>query len=348
MDANSNETPGAALIDRLRKSWFPPAAVIGAFGAFVAAAFRVRPEPKPPARPERPSSGLLPVLQPGAVSGLTLGREYACSLRVGAADSPHPFRSSLAGVAAGPGDRIYALGDSEIRVFEFDGGFARGWKVPEHTACLAVAPGGGIYTAAANRVDILDPQGRRTGGFVVGEAASPAVITAIRVFRDEILVADARARLICRYDAAGRRLGEIGSQNKTGSFMLPNRSLDFDVDATGTVVAGDTGRHKVTLWSRDGTLLSSFGKFGMTSPDDFVGCCNPVDIAFSPDGKIVTAEKMVARVKVYEPGGKLIALIGPDNFDPACTSIRLAVDSKNRIIAADTARRDIKIFTRVK
>jgi sugar lactone lactonase YvrE len=129
--------------------------------------------------------------------------------------------------------------------------------------------------------------------------------------------------------------------------MLPNRSLDIDVDSKGVVWATDSGRHKVTAWAMDGAPRGSFGKFGMANPEDFVGCCNPVNLAVAPDGRIVTGEKMVARVKVYEPDGRLLAVIGPEHFDPACTHIHLAVDSKGRILAGDPVRRVIRVFVPV-
>ena len=112
------------------------------------------------------------------------------------------------------------------------------------------------------------------------------------------------------------------------------------------MVAGDTGRHLVTLWALDGEPRGSFGKLGQFDPADFSGCCNPVNVALAPDGTVVTGEKGTARVKVYEPGGKLLAVIGPENFDPLTTAIRLAVDSRGRIVAADAARREIRTFAR--
>ena len=83
-------------------------------------------------------------------------------------------------------------------------------------------------------------------------------------------------------------------------------------------------------------------------PEDFVGCCNPVNIAFAPDGKIVTAEKVIPRIKVYTAEGKLLALIGPEHFDPKCTHLHLAIDSKGRILAADPVRLEVKVFSAVK
>ena len=71
-----------------------------------------------------------------------------------------------------------------------------------------------------------------------------------------------------------------------------------------------------------------------------------MNIAVAPDGKIVTAEKVIARIKVFDPSGKLLALIGPEPFDPMCTHLHLAVDSKGRIVVADPVRREVKVFSR--
>jgi sugar lactone lactonase YvrE len=241
---------------------------------------------------------------------------------------------------------IHALGDGEVRVFEASGGVARAWKAPEQAACLTVAADGRVLVGAPGRVEIYSAAGNRTGGFAVGESGKPADVTAIKVVRDAILVGDASARLVRRFDASGVERGLIGNQHKTGSFMLPNRSLDIDVDAAGTVYATDTGRHQVTTWKLDGAPVAAFGKFGLAKPEDFVGCCNPVNLAVAPDGCVVTSEKVAARVKVFGPDHTLLAVIGPEHFDPMCIHIHLAVDSSGRIVAADPVRRTIIIFGR--
>lgn len=256
------------------------------------------------------------------------------------------FKKSLSGVAVGAGRVIHALGDGEIRVFDANGAVVRTWKAPEQAACLTVAPDGRVLVGAPGRVEVYGVAGNRVGGFSVGESGKPADVTAVKIFRDTILVADASARLVRRCDANGAERGLIGSQHKTGSFMLPNRSLDIDVDSAGVVYATDTGRHQVTTWKLDGAPVAAFGKFGQAKPEDFVGCCNPVNLAVAPDGCVVTGEKVSARVKVFGPDRALLAVIGPEHFDPMCTHIHLAVDSSGRIVAADPVRRTITIFGR--
>jgi len=343
MGSNEKEKARAGIQDVLGKSWLPLASVVGAFSAFVGAALRTGPPPRQTPQSAKPAGLPKPPAQPAT----RYEREYSISAVLGGSGSPHPFRRSLAGIAVGAGDRIFVLGDGEVRIHQQGGGFVQGWQAAEGATCLTVGPEGRVYVGAPGRVEIYDPQGSRAGGFAAGEPDQPAAITAIRTFRKEILVADAAARFIRRYDAAGKQLGVVGTKNKTGSFMLPNRWLDFDVDAQGVIRATDTGRHLVTAWTIDGSPLGAFGRFGMNDPADFAGCCNPVNLAITPDGKIVTGEKMIARVKVYEPDGKLIAVMGPEHFDPACVHIYLAVDSKGRILAADPVRRQVKVFSLV-
>jgi hypothetical protein len=103
----------------------------------------------------------------------------------------------------------------------------------------------------------------------------------------------------------------------------------------------------VSFWTLDGAPIRHFGKFGLMNPEDFVGCCNPVNLAFTSDGRIVTAEKVIPRVKVFDSAGKLLGLIGPEHFDPRCTHLYLAVDSKGRILVADPVRLEMKVFSAI-
>ena len=356
MEPNDRDTPPVSVRDRVWKAWLPGVAAVGALAALVAGSLRLRPTPR--AAPPSPQPASTP--GPGgqaAASGPSgqaatlaqpvrdLERTYSQSAVLGGAASPDRFLRSLTGIAVGPVDVICVLGDDEIRVFDPRGNRLRSGQAPAHAGCLAVGPDGRVYVGSPDRIDVYDAGGTHVTGFTAGEKDKPADVTAIAVVGTDILVADASARIIRRYGPDGRPRGLIGNQNKTGGFILPNRSLDVGVDARGVVYATDTGRHQVTAWALDGSPLGKFGKFGMSAPEDFVGCCNPVNVALTPDGKVVTGEKMVARVKVYDPDGTLLAVIGPEHFDPSTTHIHLAVDSRGRILAADPVRREVKVFS---
>lgn len=281
-----------------------------------------------------------------SASAPAAAREYSLASVLGAAASAHPFRRSLAGVAVGAGTVIHTLGDDEVRVFAANGEFLHAWPAPSGATCLAVGPDGHVYVGSPGQVDFYSYDGHHAGAFPAGDAGHPAAITSIKAFRDEVLVGDAAARCVRRYDHTGHMLGLVGTQDKTHGFMLPNRSLDFDVDVHGVVHATDTGRHRVARWRLDGSFAGTFGKFGHANPEDFVGCCNPVNLALAPDGTIVTGEKLIARVKVYAPSGELLGLIGAAHFDQSATHLFLAVDANGRILAGDPVRREVRVFAR--
>jgi len=80
-------------------------------------------------------------------------------------------------------------------------------------------------------------------------------------------------------------------------------------------------------------------------PEGFCGCCNPSHIALFPDGRFVTSEKGLPRVKVYDAKGVFVGLVaGPDMFAEDAVGLDLAVDSRGRILVLDPARRMVRVF----
>lgn len=342
-DLNGRSELQEKILGRVKKSSFAPAAVLGAFASFAGTAFGAA------GRTDSKAPKDASLVQIGFAEEHLKKRfafQYSQVLALGASASEQAFRHSLSAVAVGPANSIYVLGDGEVRVFNSGGSFVRAFKTPQGAICLAVGSDERVYLGRTGRVEILSGKGTPSGGFAVGEGVKPSAVTAIRLFRREILVADVFARRIRRFAESGKQTGEIGIHNKTRGFMLPNRFLDMDVDGSGIIRATDPGRHRVSSWNMDGTPAGHFGQFGLKNPEDFVGCCNPVNISVTPDGKIVTAEKVIARIKVFEPSGKLLALIGPEHFDPMCTHLHLAVDSDGRILVADPMRREVKVFAK--
>lgn len=350
MDSNEDNRPPEAPEQRddgrlrIPRRFLPIAGVVGAFGIVASAVLRPG-EAAPAQTPRNPTPPAPPPVPP--VPPASLPQRYTRAASLAGPGTAGEFTRSLHGLAVGPRDAVYALGDGEVRVFDGSGRVVRRWQVAEASSCLGVAADGRVVVGSPGRVDIFNATGARVGGFVVGTPEKPAAVTAIRVAGDLLLLADAAARVIRKYDVRGAERGVIGAQNKTGGFMLPNRSLDFDVDAAGVVHAADSGRHQVTSWTVDGAMVASFGRFGMVKPEDFVGCCNPVNLAVAPDGSIVTAEKAVARLKVFGRDRGLLAVIGPEHFDPMCRHIHVAVDSTGRVVAGDPERRAIAVFGRV-
>lgn len=333
--------------ERFLKSSFPPAAAIGAFTSFLGATSR-RPSESPVE--STPDSSLVQISFseqkiPSDSKQSKYELEYSQELVLHNGSATKLFHRVLTGVAVDASDKIYVLGDGEVRIFDGTGKLIQRWKSPDGALCLTIDSDELVYFGLAGQVEIYSSRGARVGGFPANDSGRPASITSIKTFAREILIADASARYIRRYDANGKHLGIIGIHGKNRGFMLPNRLLDMDVDAAGVIWSTDPGRHRVSSWNLDGSPAAYFGKFGQRNPEDFVGCCNPVNLALAPDGKIVTAEKVACRVKVYNAQGTLLALIGAGYFDEKCTHLPLATDSKGRIIVADPVRLEVKVFS---
>jgi hypothetical protein len=336
-----SEASDAERREFLTKRLLPAATVVGAFG--VAGVALLRPgTPRAVPKPSPEPAAALPAM----ASTEALPHKYTRVAVLVGPGTAGEFRRSLTGLTVGPGDSVFVLGDDEVRAIDPSGTVSRAWSVAKDATCIGVAADGRVAVGARGRVDVFDAAGARVGGFTCGATDKPSAVTAVRLVGDEVLVADAAARVIRRYDRGGRELGLIGALSKTGGFMLPNRSLDFDVDAAGTVYAADAGRHRVSSWTLDGAPIASFGKFGMAKLEDFVGCCNPVNVAVAADGSVVTAEKAISRVKVFGADRSLLAVIGPEHFDPTLVHIHVAVDSSGRILAADPVRRTVAVFQR--
>ena len=96
------------------------------------------------------------------------------------------------------------------------------------------------------------------------------------------------------------------------------------VGPAGLLWVAHTGQHRLEAYTFDGRLVRSWGKSSMAI-DGFCGCCNPCHFAILPDGRFVTSEKGLARVKVYHPDGSLQGVVaGPEALGAAATGLGCA------------------------
>jgi sugar lactone lactonase YvrE len=252
------------------------------------------------------------------------------------------FAEALRGLAIDAQDRLYAVGDSKLVVFSLQGELLGSWATERPGYSVAVTPSGTVYVGQSGQVQLFDPDGKLLDTW--RDPDRMGLITAIGFSGDYVLLADAKDRCIRRYDQHGKYLGEIGRDNRMKGFLIPNRHLDFAVDAAGVIHAGNPGKHRVERYGLDGQLLGHWGRFDGRDPAGFSGCCNPTNIALTRRGDLVVTTKAEPLVKVYTTDGKLLALVGQGDFDPNCKNMDVAVDSQGRIYVIDTVRLQICVF----
>jgi hypothetical protein len=119
------------------------------------------------------------------------------------------------------------------------------------------------------------------------------------------------------------------------------------------------GRHRVEVFTTNGELELSWGKPSLTI-EGFCGCCNPIGLALLPDGRWVTCEKGLPRVKVYGADQALESVVaGPDSFRENARAVQVsdqsertlggvdaAADSAGRIYVLDLVAGNIRVMQR--
>ncbi len=248
---------------------------------------------------------------------------------------------------------LYVGGDSAVRKFDANGQVE--WELPVGGAptALAVDSTGLVLVGLKGRVKRywgseqrppLVPEGKRT--WVTSIAATPT----------EVFVADAGNRRILRYDASGALLGEIAGMDEARgipAITVPSAHLDVEIApppesglyAPSELLVVNPGRRSIQYHSlADGALLKSWG-VGSNGLEGFGGCCNPTDIALLPDGRVVTAEKGIPRVKVYSGDGALLSVIvPPEGFDPHTEGIDIDADASGRVAVLDPERHIVRLY----
>ena len=76
------------------------------------------------------------------------------------------------------------------------------------------------------------------------------------------------------------------------------------------------GKHRVEVFTQDGEYKPELG-WGEPSGNmsGFVGCCNPIALATLEDGRILTVEKSVSRIKIFTDGKLDCVVAGPNTLE---------------------------------
>jgi hypothetical protein len=260
----------------------------------------------------------------------------------GKGTAPDKFAATLRGVAVDSQGKVYAAGDSELKVFGASGELRRRWLTSKPGLSVAVAGDGSVYVGQSGQIEIYDGAGK-----LINTWRNPELlgrVTALDFVKDSVLAADAADRAIRRFDLGGGFRNTIGKDNRMKGFRIPNGVVDFSVDAGDVIHAANPGKHRVERYTPAGELLGHFGRFDGIDPSGFPGCCNPTNVAVAGCDRIVVTEKAGPRAKLYHFSGTLLAVIATDVFDPNCKNMDVAADSRGRVYVADTVRLAVNVF----
>ncbi len=266
-------------------------------------------------------------------------------------------------IALGPGDTLYAATGSGLVAIDAAGRIAQQIQLDEPPTCLATAGDdhvrpGAVYLGAGRRVEVLDRSGKRIAGWEV--PGQRVLLTSMAVAPHDVFVANCAGRVVLRFDPGGKLLGQIARadpERGIPGLVIPSPFLDVALGRDGLLWVVNPGARRLEAYSFDGRLELFWGKGGTGALEEFFGCCNPANIAMLPDGRMVTAEKGLLRVKVYSIHGDLEQVVaGPeqldrpeeaavtDPFDHEYKAVDLAVDSRGRIYTLRVGGKLVRVF----
>lgn len=258
----------------------------------------------------------------------------------------------------GPDDRLYlALGNSVI-VLTQEGIREREIVLGAAVRCIAVAKDGTIFAGLRDRIETFDATGKRTS--IMEIPGKRTWLTGLAVGENDLFAADAGNRVVLRFDRAGKLVGRIGEKNDERNipgFVIPSPYFSVRIHPDGLLRVNNPGRHRVEAYTVDGDFEGAWGK-ASTSLDGFCGCCNPIRLALLPDGRMVTCEKGLPRVKIYSAAGAYESVVAgaaafPENAkvgagecdaDASLAGLAAAVDSRGRIAILDHVTGEIRIL----
>jgi len=218
-------------------------------------------------------------------------------------------------LAFGPDGLLYVAAGNHVCGLRPDGTAVMELALSRPVECVAVGKDGLVYVGFRERVEVYNAKGDRQAAWEPPKGQP--WFTGLTLVEENVFAADAGNRVVLRYDRAGKLTGRIGAKDKqreVPGLVLPSPYLDVEWHKDGLLRVNNPGRHRVELYTLDGDLELSWGK-PSAAIDGFCGCCNPINLAVLPDGRCVTCEKGLPRVKVYHANGEFDGVVaGVETF----------------------------------
>ena len=261
-------------------------------------------------------------------------------------------------ISIGPGDRPYLCAGNYVSAVDGAGHPEMEIATSGVAGCSAVTTDGTVFVGVRDHVEVFDAKGQRRTAWDSPDRKS--WFTSVAVGGKDVFVADAGKRVVLRYDHDGKLIGRIGTKDRDRNvpgFIVPSPYLGVVIHPDGLLRVNNPGRHRVELYTFDGDFEGSWGK-PSAAIEGFCGCCNPIALALLSDGRFVTCEKGLPRVKIYSRTGELECVVaGVESFSDnarACSGLNdcahggldAAVDSRGRIHILDFVTNEVLVMQR--
>jgi hypothetical protein len=261
-------------------------------------------------------------------------------------------------LAVGRGDRLYVATAKGVDILDNQGNKVQEIATASPARCVAVAEDDTVYIGLRTHIEVFNAKGQSVASWL--QPNRKTWFTGVCVNANDVFAADSANRVILRYDRSGKLIGRVGEKNPDRNIpglIVPSPYLDVKLGSDGLLWVNDPGRHRVDVFTANGDLEFSWGK-PSAAIDGFCGCCNPIALVPLADGRCVTCEKGLPRVKIYSNDHTLNCVVaGPEMFrqngragqssdraDGTLGGLDAAVDSKSNIYVLDLIAGDIRVM----
>lgn len=241
-------------------------------------------------------------------------------------------------------DKLFVTGDKKLQIIDLSGKLLSEINLHDIPKTVEVY-NDKIYLSVNNQIFVYDQNGSQLNEW--GSPGENSLITAISVYENNVFVADAGRRKVIRYSLQGEKLAEFDGKADEGvvhGFIIPSPYFDLDINSDGDLWVVNPGLHALENYTEDGNLREHWNNTTMQT-EGFSGCCNPAHFTFLPDGRFVTSEKGLVRIKTYKPSGEFEGVVAaPSKFKDEGEAPDIATDSEGNIYALDYDRKMIRVF----
>lgn len=261
-------------------------------------------------------------------------------------------------VAVDADGAVYIAGDQKLEIYENESPVVRRIELGSEPTCLGIDLDGTIIVGLTDHLGFMDSYGVVTAEWK--KPAETALLTSVAVDKDHVYAADALNKVVWRFDRQGNVLNQIGKKDEDRNIpglVIPSPYFDIAIYSDGLLRVVNPGRHLIEAYTPGGDREWAWGKTAIVI-DGFSGCCNPVALAILSDGRFVTAEKGLVRVKIYDTEGEFETVVaGPDQLgwieplrvcetpeECKLMSLDIAIGSDDRIYVLNTVQNTVQTF----
>ncbi len=239
---------------------------------------------------------------------------------------------------------IYLVGDQKLKMIDFAGNLLLDINLPgiPKTVCCE---GEKIYMVIDNRIMVYNVQGNLLSKWE--HPGENSMLTSVTATDSLVFVADAGNRRVLKYSADGELLGQFEGKSREDAlhgFIVPSPYFDLDINNAGELWVVNPGLHALENYTLDGGYRSFWESSGI-KVDEFSGCCNPAHFSFMDDGRFLTSEKGLVRIKLYKPSGELDGVVAaPAKFKDEGEAPDIATDKAGNVYALDFDKKMVRVF----